>query len=125
MLKSTNFTLMIEMPIRIYSEANLSEHWTKKHKRKRIQQFLVKRYYESANLGPYRLPVAITLTRMGQKLLDDDNLASGFKYVRDAIADCILPGLPPGKADEKGMKFIYKQQQQKQYAVRIEIEELK
>ncbi len=31
-------------------------------------------------------PIIITITRVGPRRLDDDNLASACKYVRDAIA---------------------------------------
>lgn len=35
------------------------------------------------------LPLTITITRIGPTNLDDDNLASACKYVRDQIADTI------------------------------------
>lgn len=34
-------------------------------------------------------PLVVTITRHGKRKLDDDNLASACKYVRDAIADVI------------------------------------
>lgn len=32
------------------------------------------------------LPVVVTITRIGPRMLDDDNLAGACKYVRDAIS---------------------------------------
>jgi hypothetical protein len=32
--------------------------------------------------------------------LDSDNLVTAFKFLRDAIAADLAPGLPPGRADE-------------------------
>lgn len=37
--------------------------------------------------SPPQAPLTIVLTRIGSKALDTDNLAGGFKAVRDGIAD--------------------------------------
>lgn len=42
----------------------------------------------------------IHLTAYRHRLLDDDhNLSYSFKFIQDAVADTLLPGLPPGRAD--------------------------
>ena len=41
----------------------------------------------------------ITLIACRRRLLDDDNLTSSFKHLRDAIADNLLPGMYAGRAD--------------------------
>lgn len=39
------------------------------------------------------------LLALRHRALDADNLAASFKFLTDAIADTILPGLAPGRAD--------------------------
>ena len=46
-----------------------------------------------------QLPCTVTLRRCGKRDLDDDNLTGALKYVRDAIAEYLIPGLAPGRAD--------------------------
>ena len=45
-------------------------------------------------------PVArITLIACRRRLLDDDNLTASLKFLRDAVADSLLPGMYAGRAD--------------------------
>jgi hypothetical protein len=70
------------------------------------------------------LPVVIILTRISSRKLDDDNLPTAFKWIRDSIADYIIPGLKPGRADDnKGLTFVYRQEKgkPKEQAIRIQI----
>lgn len=60
-------------------------------------------------------PLLITITRIGPRKLDDDNLASACKYVRDQIAAAV--GLDDG-SDQ--FTWRYKQQTGK-YGVEVEI----
>lgn len=39
-----------------------------------------------ARCGALPMPLLVTITRIGPRRLDDDNLAGACKYVRDAIA---------------------------------------
>lgn len=74
-------SLVVEVPIRIESVANLREHWGKKAAR-------AKKHRESAILVPkHALPCRVTMMRIAPRNLDDDNLASAFKNLRDGIAD--------------------------------------
>jgi len=78
--------MIVKVPIRLVSEANSSEHWTKKNKRHKIQKFLT-RSYLGTHLMP-ELPVHVKLTRWSPRLFDkDDNLPTAFKYIKDEIAD--------------------------------------
>lgn len=71
----------IELPLRIESTANLREHWAKKAKR-------TKNHRQAAIVIPaHPLPCVVTLTRIAPRALDDDNLRSGLKALRDGIAD--------------------------------------
>lgn len=111
----------IEIPIRILSEANNTDHWTKKHKRKKIQSFLIKHSLKNVHIP---VPVTINLIRQGvtSHMLDFDNLVACMKFPKDIIADLILPGLPPGRADgDHRISWKYDQQKGKSYALIVEI----
>lgn len=107
--------------IKTVSEANSSEHWTKKAKRHRLQKKSIWAFFKRDNPN-ITLPCLIKLTRIGKKLLDDDNLPVSMKYIRDAIADQIFPNLAPGQADnDKRLKWEYSQEIGSKYGVKIEI----
>lgn len=74
-------SLVVEVPIRIESVANLREHWGKKAAR-------AKKHRAAAIIVPkHELPCLVTLIRVAPRALDSDNLASSFKNLRDGIAD--------------------------------------
>jgi len=110
------------LPIKTCSELNKHEHWTVGHKRHFIQKKMVKIRYlqEGIKFAP---GCHIILTRMSARLLDDDAVPGSLKWVRDAIADCIIPGLQAGRADDAkyGLTFEVKQQKAKAQAVKIQI----
>lgn len=109
----------VNIPLKIESEANLREHWTKKAKRGKIQKFFV----ENAMKGKrWPMPCAVVMKRYGKKRIDDDNLVSGFKKIRDVIADCMIPGLSAGKADgDERIEWHYQQEIAKEYSFDITI----
>lgn len=73
--------LVVEIPIRIVSVANLSEHWTVKSKRTKAHRM-------AAIVVPkHELPCRVTLLRVAPRTLDGDNLQGAFKALRDGIAD--------------------------------------
>lgn len=47
-----------------------------------------------------KLPCTVKLIRQSPRKLDTDNLPVSMKYIRDAIADHLIPGLAPGRADD-------------------------
>ena len=72
----------VELPIHIVSVANKREHWGARARRAQTHR-------RSALLVPklaWRFPVEITLTRLGGRQMDDDNLVAAFKALRDGIA---------------------------------------
>ena len=87
------------LPIFTVSEANSREHWHKKAVRHDMQRRWVKVKFLQEK-PTITLPCQITLTRIGKRKLDSDNLPISMKWIRDAIADNIFPGLPPGRADD-------------------------
>lgn len=70
--------------IRVVSEANQREHYLTKHRRKKKQQYQMGLML--AGLAPPAPPLTITLTKLGSRKLDADNLAGAFKHVQDTIA---------------------------------------
>lgn len=115
----------ITIPYRIRSEANIFEHWTKKHKRKRIAKDFV-----IYHLNPYEkptLPCVVTITRIAPRKLDYDNLVYACKYIIDSVCSWILPGLEDGQADsDPRIQIKYKQEKSgiKEYGTKIKIESL-
>lgn len=123
--KNTEIKMIIsfEIPIRTISEANTSEHWTKRRLRRKSQQFFVRLSY-MRYVKDLQLPCKILITRIGPRRLDFDNLCSSQKGVVDALCDCIIPGLAPGRADgDERIKISYAQEIGKCLAVRIEIDD--
>ncbi len=100
--------ISFSFPLRVLSEANQHEHWSKKNKRKVAQQ------NETAAMWRFhvgqksiKLPCAITFTKFGPTLLDSDNLQGAFKHVRDEVARQL------GVDDGDTTKVVYRAQQKK------------
>ena len=74
--------MRIELPLHIVSEANQRCHWSTKARRAKAHR----RAAVAIPKGDY-LPCAVTLIRVAPRGLDGDNLQSGFKALRDGIAD--------------------------------------
>jgi hypothetical protein len=109
--KRINLVKSWDLPIKVVSEANISEHWSKAHKRHKMQKKAIG--YLMSDISLYRdMPITIKLIRISPLKLDQkDNLPMAFKYVADYIADLIYPGLQPGRADENDlMKWEYAQE---------------
>ncbi len=115
----------ITVPVRLLSEANNTDHWTKKHKRRKNIKFNITSVWNMGLIRNVKLPVLITLTRLAPLTLDDDNLVAAFKGARDVVADLLKPGLAPGRADGTSeIAFEYRQQKSKEYGIRIDAKEL-
>ena len=103
------------------SEANSKDHWAVKNRRHKRQQFWVKLYFKKCK-EPIELPCLVKLTRIGKRRMDSDNLQMALKWVRDAVADCIIPGKKAGRADDSPqIRWKYDQEIGKEYAVLVEI----
>lgn len=74
------------LPLRLVSEANMHEHWRKRHARsvshKRIVGFVLNTVARTKPLGD----LVVTITRVAPRLLDSDNAVGSAKHVRDGIA---------------------------------------
>lgn len=98
-------TIVFDAPIKTVSEANRRDHWAVKSRRRQEQQQTVTGMLMNALQGrKVQLPCVVKLTRVGPKVMDDDNLAGSFKGVRDAIARKL--GIDDG---DPRIKFEYEQ----------------
>lgn len=112
-----------DLPIRTISEANSTEHWTKKSKRHRQQAFFIQCALKK-NIASISLPCHIKITRKGKRKLDFDNLTISQKWVVDAVCDLLIPGLRAGRADnDPRITVSYSQEISDRYGIRIEIED--
>jgi hypothetical protein len=112
---------MIEftVPIRIESEMNKREHWSVRRRRFAEHKACVAYAWPKPRRRDYGEALRVTLTRIGPRRLDSDNLASGFKGVRDEIARIV--GIDDG--DER-VTWVYRQERggPREYAAHIRIE---
>jgi hypothetical protein len=108
--------IIIDIPLRVVSEANAHEHWRARQKRAKQQRFiayaLVGRHFKYLP----SFPVTVKFTRLAPRKLDSDNLAGACKAARDGVAD--VYGIDDG--DER-WGWEYGQEKAKQYGIRIEI----
>jgi hypothetical protein len=88
-----------EMPIELYlpietkSESNAREHWRNRQRRAKTQRAIatLEMLAHRHKPDPMTTPLAITLTRIAPRPLDDDNLPAALKAIRDGLADALLP----------------------------------
>jgi hypothetical protein len=113
--------LKLEIPIRTYSEANVSEHWFKAAKRHTAQKDMVRLYWLKSPKKGITVPCTVKLTRIGKRLLDSDNLQVSFKWIRDKVADILIPQQAAGQADgDPRITWLY-DQRKGPYSIEIEI----
>lgn len=116
-------TITFSIPIRTVSEMNTREHWAKRAKRAKLHRRSAAGFMDSWMHGITGVAartatkIRVTLTRIGKRKLDSDNLASSMKHAQDGIADAI--GIDDG--DDR-MCWKYAQEIGKEYAVRVEME---
>lgn len=127
---------IFHMPIVTVSEANNFEHWTKKHKRHKLQKQIVQSVMKMQSVTSYPqgvvdvwrfvIPCHIKLTRIAPGTLDRwDNLPMSLKYVLDAICAVVTGDYRPGRADDnEGITVSYDQKFCKEYGVILEFQNL-
>lgn len=81
------------------------------------------------------IPCTITMTRIGPRLLDDDNLPMSMKWIRDELGACLFPDKVIVYKNKKGrhvankghsdsdsrVTWKYAQEKGKMLGIRIEI----
>jgi hypothetical protein len=92
------------LPIKIISEANMRQHWRKAAARKKQHRAIARSVLQQYARPMHGGAVRINLTRVAPRKLDDDNLQSGFKALRDGVADWL--GIDDGSSR---LSWIYGQ----------------
>ena len=115
---------VLYMPIKTVSEPNNRDHWRTKADRSYYQR-IAARFYVVSHIWrrPLPLPLRITLTRIGPRSLDSDNLAAALKAVRDGVMD----GLGHSSdADSDSLQWVYDQRRgaSGEFAVEVKVERL-
>lgn len=100
------------LPLRLVSLTNMREHWRVRHRRSKMHR------QACMAVPAVNVPCTVIITRLGPRMLDDDNLQGACKSVRDGIAD----RLGVDDADPR-ISWLYAQEKSKDYAVRIQITE--
>jgi len=129
-----NLVFSFQKNIKVISEANNTDHWTKKNKRHQQQQFLIRCAWNESEkkIVP---PCTVKITRLGVRELDWSNLVYALKWIQDELAACILPEKVvhyttkngtvksnKGFADsDKRITWLYEQEWYPISAVRVEI----
>jgi hypothetical protein len=105
------------------SEANNTDHWTKKAKRRKTHNMFIRLSFSKHTNGQVATPCKIRLVRLGKRFLDvGDNLPMAFKGIRDELASLILPNMARGQADaDSRIEWEYDQEKYPIPAIRIEI----
>jgi hypothetical protein len=105
---SPGWVVTLELPFVTASEANRRDHWAVRNRRKKDQQAALGAVFAASGLWNWKppLPVRVTLTRQGSRLLDPDNLAGSFKHVQDGVARLVL-GVDDG--DRARVEWVYDQ----------------
>lgn len=88
---------IINLDLKVVSEANTRCHWAEKAKRVKEQRSTAfwATQARKMELGNYEGKIlTITLTRKSKRKLDDDNLTGAFKAIRDGVADALWPNMP-------------------------------
>lgn len=115
----------VEIEMDLPSSANMHEHWYSKARlrRRKFQAWQIQMALCRLHVPRY-LPCIVTFTRISPRMLDDDNLPYAFKYIRDLLAEYIIPGLAPGRADgDPQITWRYAQEKGKPKRIRITIEQ--
>jgi len=72
----------VYLPIQVVSEANRRGHWSKHDQRRKEHR---QTGHDAVVAVP--LPAVVRFERIGGNPMDDDNLRSAFKALRDGVAD--------------------------------------
>jgi len=117
--------IKINVPIRLET-VNIKKHWAMLMRKNRVNAMIVRAFLKQ-NASVDILPCKATMVRIAPRFLDTDNLYASFKGIRDTVADWLIPGLAPGRADgSKDIEWAYEQRKAgvKEYAVEIRIEKI-
>lgn len=77
--------IKVLVPIRTVSELNARTHWSVRARRAKVHRTSTR--WALMACGPGQLPCKVTLTRIGRRDMDGDNLQGSLKAARDGVAD--------------------------------------
>ena len=100
-----------EVKCPVVSEANVAQHRWAKTARAQQQRAVVAGALVGLRLAPAHTRFRVTLTRLGARTLDEDNLQSAFKRIRDAVAKHLGHDDSPGSP----IRWVYKQEASPRY----------
>lgn len=116
--------VVIDVPIRLESELNRSEHWTKKAARRKSQRQAVLLCWRSQvrSVLPAAAMFHVELVRLcppKNKIRDTDNLAAAFKSIRDEVANQL--GVDDADIAQGDVTWDYAQDSDDRHWVRITV----
>lgn len=103
---------VIEIPMRLASEANRRDHWRQRHRRRRVQMDTVAVYLIRHRAQLPTAPGRVRIIRRGPMRMDTDNNTGAMKHVQDAIARCF--GVDDG---DPRWRWEYEQEIAAEYSV--------
>lgn len=111
--------MKIPIPILTVSEANRRDHWAVRARRTKTHRRITDQVVSA--LLPRKIKqkgkITISLTRLGTRILDSDNLVASTKGCRDGIADAL------GRDDgDPGLTWRYFQRLVKRGEEGVEVE---
>lgn len=110
--------MRFSIPIELPSLTNLRVHWQRALVLKKNQKKATRARMKGLELPTP--PLVVLLTRVGPRKLDDDNLQSACKHVRDEIAQLIAGGRTGQRDGPEYFTWLY-DQRVGDYAVEVEI----
>jgi len=108
-----------DLPFKLESEANKWSHWSipRRLHQMQVKHLIVARANSDKKID---LPITVEITRIHSRQLDYDNYVHACKYIRDKIAEMLIPGKAKGQADaDKRITWDYRQEKGKPSSVRI------
>jgi len=112
-------TVILTVPLITISEANTSEHWTKKSARHKKQKNIVRLHYLKVK-EHISLPCNMNVIRLAPRKLDFDNLTISLKWIVDCLCEELTGNYIAGRADaDPRISITYDQEASKEYGVKI------
>jgi len=105
-----------EWPARLRGSLNARLHWRARAKICKAERATAALLC-GARMSRPAFPCVVTLTRIGPRQLDDDNVATAFKAVRDGVADWLR--VDDGDTSKVTWRYA---QERGAYGVRVEVE---
>lgn len=101
--------------------AQFTMHHKKRHSKNQEQRFILHAYLKTIERPS--LPITVSMCRVAPLEFDYVNLVGSMKQIQDVLADWLIPGLAPGRADgDKRIKWEFLQRKGSPKEVALEIQ---